>query len=133
MTGDRLSNTVGRQNQLAQDPSQRTGVSNSCPYFQFTPIDETTLLTTENVEQKNCQAVPQPFIPSLVHQSSCCLNPANYVRCPYFVDAMGEQKRQLDFQIRKRTISARLRDRLGRLLPFGRRARKKRRRVYFVV
>jgi len=135
MAGERVPDRVERQEQTSRGQIQReqTRVSNSCPYFLSSPVDATGLLPPDHSEEKSCHAVLQPFIPSAVHQSSCCLNPANFVRCPYYGDAMGEQKQQRDFQMRKRSLPARLRDRLGRLLPFGRTARKKRRRVYFVV
>ncbi|MEZ4679451.1 MAG: hypothetical protein R2932_35045 [Caldilineaceae bacterium] len=131
MTGETVSDRVKGHASLQR------ALGTFCPYLQVAtslPVDEEPASATAMpTAQKSCHAVPVPFIPSTVHQSSCCLNQASYMRCPYYVEVMGQQKRQIDLQMRKQSTSSRLRHQLARLIPFVRSDRKKRKRIYFVI
>lgn len=113
--------------------------SGCCPFLlqtvQPSAVYNTTGKTSNDSSGSSrcCHAVTTPFTPSAVHQSSCCLNPGNFARCPYYVEAKGEQKRQLELQARHHSFVARLRKRIARLLHFGRTDHKRRKRVYFVI
>lgn len=70
-----------------------------------------------------CHATEAPFSPAAVQQSSCCLNPAIFSRCPYFAGANTvEQAGAGNNHAAKRSSSL---SPLDRLL-----GRKKKKRIY---
>ena len=137
-----LPNAADHQDEFTDDT-----LHNRCPFLLqhdptlLTPQDldasipNVSPLQTEfdEIEQPKCYAVPTPFVPSTVHQRSCCLNPAAFMRCPHYIEVMGEQKRQIDFRLRKRSASSWLRNQISRLFPLGRSPHKRRKRVYYTI
>lgn len=130
------------EEQKANDATARKShpISSDCCPFLMQNAHQVVIYETTGVSNSDsptpsryCHAVITPFMPSAVHQSSCCLNPGNFGRCPYYVEAMGEQKRQLELQARRQPILARLGKRIARLFAFGRTDHKKRKRVYYVI
>ncbi|MCB0189027.1 MAG: hypothetical protein KDE31_32380, partial [Caldilineaceae bacterium] len=71
-----------------------------------------------------------PFTPSAVHQSSCCMNVANYARCPYYRALAGQAQRQPVVRSQRRSSVERFGQQLRRIFSFNRDERQ-RRRVYF--
>lgn len=111
--------------------------SNNCPFLQEDTRTGPSLQTVEAADASGkphlCHAVVTPFAPSVVHQSSCCSNPANFVRCPYYVEAMGQPKKQVALSAQEETSPSWLRQQLDRVFPFGRSERKKRKRIYISI
>ncbi len=110
-----------------------------CPYLRsddHTPgITDpgTSNVSTPSVDiARECVASAIHFTPSSVHQSSCCMNSASYVHCPYYVKATGGSHRQPHVETLDVSRSMGLWQRVRRYLPFSRGENKRRRRVYFI-
>lgn len=84
-----------------------------------------------NIERE-CMASALHFTPSSVHQSSCCMNAASYVHCPYYVEASGGAHRQPHVAKRQPARAVGVWQQVRRLLPFARGENKRRRRIYFI-
>lgn len=62
-----------------------TNSQQKCPFLKLSDIDNKPAGHAAPVAEYTCYASSPAFIPTNVHQSSCCLNPSNYVRCSYYM------------------------------------------------
>jgi len=115
-------------------------IAEICPYLRnnqpasgsFDILASSSPTSSLDVE-RHCVASATHFTPSAVHQSSCCMNAASYVQCPYYLKVHGGVHRELVVEERQSSRTARVWQQVRRLLPFGRSDSKRRRRVYFFI
>lgn len=107
-----------------------------CPYLQnrsqSIPSAEGALTFINEAKQPGCYALSEPFVPTAVQQSSCCLNIANFTRCSYYYAAASAQQiRRHNHYSSSPSMLAKLRDLIMQFLPRSNR-RKKYKRVYYI-
>jgi len=92
-----------------------------CPYLHNP--DGEVIDQYESTQTHYCHATEAPFSPSAVQQSSCCLNPAIFARCPYFANANANEELEVASERAARRSNSG--SPLDRLL-----GRKKKKRIY---